>query len=262
MEYQSLERRTTTLTSISIRPRIFLLSFFFLLSVSTAFATEYTVRPSQSSQSGASVAGEEVHEIEVKPIPYWLFLLLLGFTQVTTAPETFFPRLFPVLGGYKRICRSNVLENTNRNKLYAFIKSCPGSYFSEIIKAMGLNRGTVEYHLGMMKAEDMIVFCKTNGKKRYFLNHSTYKKEEQIVISALKNDVHKKIILEIFNNQSINHKTLAEKIGVCAPTITQHIKHLKEKGIVKVDINGWYTTYSIDSNYFDSLQKYMNSITS
>ena len=262
MEYQSLEQRTTPLTWLSIRPRIFLLYFFFLLSVSTAFATEYTVRSSQSNQFGASVAGEDVHEIEVKPIPYWLFLLMLGFVQITSAPETFFTiRLFPILGGYKQICRSNVLENTNRDGLYAFIKSRPGSYFSEIIKATGLNRGTVDYHLEMMKAEDMIVFSKTNGKKRYFLNHSTYKEEEQTVIAALKNDVHRRIILEILNNQSVNHKTLSEKMGVSAPTITQHIKHLKEQGIVKADTKGRYTTYSIDSNYFDSLQKYM-SITS
>ena len=262
MEYQSLERRTTTLTSISIRPRTFLLCFFFLLSVSTAFATEYTVRPSQSSQSGASVEGEEVQEIEVKPIPYWLFLLMVGFTQVTSAPETFFPiRLFPILGGYKKICRSNVLENKSRNRLYGFIKSCPGSYFSEIIKAIGLNRGTVEYHLGMMKAEDMIVFIKTNGKKHYFLNHSTYEKEEQTVIAELKNDVHRMIILEILNNQSVNHKTLAEKMGVSAPTITEHIKHLKEQGIVKAETKGRYTTYSVDSKFFHLLQKYM-SITS
>ncbi|MBU3968252.1 MAG: winged helix-turn-helix transcriptional regulator [Euryarchaeota archaeon] len=165
------------------------------------------------------------------------------------------------MGGYKRINRSNVFENMNREKLYGFIKFSPGSYFSEIIKATGLNKGTVEHHLKMMKTEEMIAAYKTNGKLRYFLNHSTYKKEEQTVISALKNDVHRKIILEIFNNRSINHKTLAEKIGVSAPTITQHIKHLKEKGIVKTETKGWYTTYSIDSNYFDSLQKYM-SITS
>lgn len=263
MEYQSLEQRTTPLTSISIRPRNFLLCFFFLLSVSTAFATEYTTRPSQSDQSGASIAGEEVHEIEVKPIPYWLFLLMLGFTQLTTAPETFIPiRLLPILGGYKRISRSNVLENTNRDQLYGFIKSFPGSYLSEIIKKTGLNKGTVEYHLGMMKTEEMIATYKTNGKLHYFLNHSTYKEEEQTVIAALKNDVHRRIILEILNNQSINHKTLSEKMGVSGPTITQHIKHLKEKGIVKAETKGWYTIYSIDSNCFDSLHKYLNSITS
>jgi predicted transcriptional regulator len=187
----------------------------------------------------------------------------LGFTQLTTAPETFIPiRLFPILGGYKRISRSNVLENTNRDKLYGNIKYFPGSYFSEIITVTGLNKGTAEYHLRMMKTEEMITTYKTNGKLRYFLNHSTYNKEEKTVISVLKNDVHRKIILEILNNQSINHKTLAEKIGVSAPTITQHIKHLKEQGIVKVDTKGWYTIYSIDSNCLDSLKKYMNSITS
>lgn len=233
------------------------------MSISTAFATEYTIRPSQSNQFGTSIAGEEVHETEVQPIPYWLYLLLLGFTQVTTAPETFYTiRLFPILGGYKRIGRSNVLENMTRDKLYGFIKSFPGTYFNKIIKETELNKGTVEYHLGMMEAQDLIVSYKANGKIRYFLNQSSYKKEDQTVIAALKNDVYRRIILEILNNQSINHKTLSEKIGVSAPTITHHIKRLKEKGIVKAETKGWYTIYSIDSNCFDSLKKYMNSITS
>ncbi|KCZ71032.1 hypothetical protein ANME2D_03062 [Candidatus Methanoperedens nitroreducens] len=261
MEYQLLERRITHLTYINIRPGYLLLCFFFLLSVSTAFATEYTVRPSLSNQSGSSVAGEEVHEIEVKPVPYWLFLLMLGFAQVTSAPETFFTiRFLAILGGYKKICHSNVLENTNRDKLYDFIKSFPGSYFSEIIKATGLNKGTVEYHLKMMKSEEMIESSKTNGKTRYFLNHFTYNKAEQTVIAALKNDAHRRIILEILNNQGINHKTLSERIGVSGPTITQHIKYLKEKGIVKAETKGWYTTYSIDSSYCNSLHKYLNRV--
>ncbi len=43
--------------------------------------------PSLSDEFGASVAGEDVQEIEVKPIPYWMFLLMLGFAHVTPAPE-------------------------------------------------------------------------------------------------------------------------------------------------------------------------------
>ncbi|NJD53575.1 MAG: winged helix-turn-helix transcriptional regulator [Candidatus Methanoperedens sp.] len=74
----------------------------------------------------------------------------------------------------------------------------------------------------------------------------------------MKNDVHRRIILEMLNNPSINHKTLAEKIGVSGPTITQHIKYLKEQGIVKADTNGRYTIYSINSNYFDSLHKFIS----
>src|SRR5665648_209893 len=155
MGYQSMERRTTTLMSISIRQRYFLLCFVFFLSASIAFATEYTIRPSLSDQSGSSIAGEDVHEIEVKPIPYWVFLLMLGFAQMTSAPETFFTiRLLPILGGHRKICRSNVLENTKRDSLYAFIKSHPGSYFSEIIKATGLNRGTVAVSYTHLRAHE------------------------------------------------------------------------------------------------------------
>lgn len=150
----------------------------------------------------------------------------------------------------------------NREKLYGFIKSFPGSYFSEIIKETGLNKGSVEYHLKTMETKEIIESYKTNGKLRYFLNHSTYNKEERTVISALKNDTHRRIILGILGNQNINHKTLAEGIGVSSPTLTQHIKHLKEQGIVKADTNGRYTIYSINSNYFDSLQEYLNKTSS
>jgi len=256
----SLERRITRLTCISIEHRTFLLCFFFLLSISTVSATEYTIRPSLSNQSGASVAGEEVHEIEVKPIPYWMFLLMLGFTQLTSAPETFFPvRLLPILGGYKSISSSNVLENIYRKRLYDFIKSRPGCYFSEIIKATGLNRGTLEYHLRIMETKKVIVSHRTNRRRHYFPNLFAYRKEEQTVITALKNDVYRRIILEILNSnsQSITHKTLVERIGLSGSTITHHIKHLKEQGIVKVDTNSRHTTYSINSNYLDSLQKFL-----
>ncbi len=186
------------------------------------------------------------------------------FPQLTAMPlEALISiKLLPPYLGYRQIVRKTILDSSARLKLYNFIKENPGTYFREIIKRTEIKKGNVEYHLGMMKAKGMIVFSKTNGKKRYFLNNSTYKEEEQTIIAALKNDIHRRIILEILNNQSINHITLAERIGVSGSTITHHIKHLKEQGIVKAETRGWYTIYNIDSNCFDSLKKYMNSIIS
>ncbi len=262
MGYQSLEQRTITLTWPSIRSGSFLLCFFFLLLIPSAGATEYTIRPSQSDQFGAPVAGEDVQEIEVIPIPYWLFLFWLGFTQITSAPEVLSPaiRLFPVLGGFKRIGRLNTFDNLNRERLYGFIKSCPGTYFSEIIKDTGLNRGTVRYHLDVLVTQDMIESYKVKGKIRYFLNGSTYEEKDKVVIAALRNDMDRRIILEILNGRCITHGTLVEKFGVSAPTISWHIRHLKEQGIVQADREDSHITYSIDSNYLNSMQKYVKSI--
>ena len=259
-----MEQRAIASMCTTIRRRTFFLCFFFLVLASTAFgATEYTVRPFPSNQSGASIAGEDVQEIEVKPIPYWMFLLMLGFAQVTPAPEFLYPIKFvPVLGGCKRIGRSNALANLNRERLYDFIKSCPGVYFNEIIKKTGLNRGTVKYHIDVLKTQNMIESYKANGKIRYFQNNFTYEEKDKAVIAALKNDVDQKIILEILNDQCITNKTLVEKIGVSASTISWHIRRLKGQGIVEDNRQGQYTTYNINSDYLNSMQRYAEYVNS
>jgi len=264
MEYQSLERRTITLTCTSIRRRIFLLSFFFLILVSTTCgATEYTIRPSLSDQSGASVAGEDVQEIEVKPIPYWMFLLMLGFAQLTSAPEFLYPIKFvPVLGGYKRISKSNALENQKRGELYNFIESCPGAYFSEIITKTGLNKGTVKYHLEVLEAQNLIQSYKAKGKIRYFRNSFTYGEKDKAVIAALRTDMDRKIILEILNGQYNTNETLVEKMGISASTVSWHVQHLEKHKIVEVDRQGQYTTYNINSDCLNSIQRYIEHVDS
>ncbi len=258
-----MEQRAIASTWASIRRRTFLLFFFFLLLVSSAEATEYTVRPSLSDEFGASVAGEDVQEIEVIPIPYWMFLLMVGFAHVTPAPEFLYPIKFvPLLGGCKRIGRSNALANLNRERLYDFIKSCPGTCFSEVIKKTGLNRGTVRYHMEVLETENMIESYKANGKIRYFQNSFTYGEKDKAVIAALKTDMDRKIILEILNDQCITNETLVEKMGISASTISWHIKHLKEQGIVEDDRQGQYTTYNINSDYLNSIQRSIEHVDS
>jgi predicted transcriptional regulator len=203
-----------------------------------------------NEEPGVSVAGEEVHELEVKTMPYWMFLLWMISMQITPTSEILFSaRFLYVLGGYRRIHRSNVLKNTNRDRIYGFISSNPGTYPNEIIKETGLNRGVVEHHLKTLENQNMVVSLKVCGKSHYFLNESTYGEKEKVLLAALKNERHRRIILEILDCEQITHEILAGKIGVSAPTINWHIRHLKEEGIVSADMNGRYTAYSIDCGY-------------
>ena len=119
-------------------------------------------------------------------------------------------------------------------------------HYSDIANVTNINRGTLRYHLMMLDKQNRVISYKTRGKIHYFLNGSTYGEKEKIAITALKNDKHKRIISEILDSGQITHKTLAEKIGVSAPTINWHIRHLKEEGIVRADANGRHTEYSID----------------
>lgn len=238
---------------------IFLICFFFLLLASTAGATEYTVRPSLSDEFGASVAGEEVQEIEVKLIPYWMFLLMLSIAQVSSAPEILFSmKLAPLLGGYKRTSRSNILDNLNREKLYDFIRSYPGTYFNEIVKRTGLNRGTVRYHVNVLEEQHMIITHKPEGRTHYFQNGSTYDEKDKTVIAALTNDTDRQIIQEILNDRCNTNGTLAKTIGISTPAMSWHIKRLMEQGIVKGDKKGRCATYNIDPDYSNPIEEYLH----
>jgi len=246
-----VERKLIISTWPSTKVRTFLICLFFLFYVSTAVATEYTVRPSLSEEFGTSVTGEEVQELEVKTIPYWIFLLMLGITHVSSAPEI----LFPMLGGYKKIDTLNSLENPVRKRIYDFIKRCPGTYVSEIVKENKLNRGTARYHLNILETGNIIESYNTKGKIRYFQNGSTYDEKDKTIIAALKNDIDRRIILAIINGQCNTNGDLAEKLGFSKPTINWHISNLKQKGIVKDNKKGWYRTYSINPEYCKKYRK-------
>lgn len=169
-------------------------------------------------------------------------------------------KLIPLLGGYKRTARSNRPDNLNREKLYDFIRSYPGAYFNEIVKRTRLNRGTVRYHVDVLETQHIIVSHKVNGKIRYFQNGSTYDEKDKAVIAALRNNMNQQIVLEILNNGCINNGVLAERIGVSAPTMSWHIRRLMELRIVKGDKNGRCTTYSINPDYSNSIEKYRHLI--
>ena len=256
-----MESRTTHSTCISTKAaRTLLACLLFLLLISTLVAaTEYTVRPCLNEEPGVSVAGEEVRELEVKTMPYWMFLLWMISMQITPAPEILFSaRFLYVLGGYRRIYRSNVLKNTNRDRIYGFVSSNPGTYPNEIIKETGLNRGVVEHHLKTLENQNMVVSHKVCGKSHYFLNASTYGEKEKVLLAELKNERRRRIILEILNCEQITQETLAERIGVSAPTINWHIRHLKEEGIVRADTDGRHTSYCVDCGYSELLQEHAN----
>ncbi|MEA1906064.1 MAG: winged helix-turn-helix transcriptional regulator [Euryarchaeota archaeon] len=156
-------------------------------------------------------------------------------------------KIFPaILSRIKRF-----IENQNRQSIFKYISDNPCTTTAEMSRNLGINRGTLRYHLMMLKKRVRVIPYKTCGRIHYFLNESIYGEKEKAALAALKNDKHRRIILEILSSGQITHETLAERIGVSAPTINWHIRHLKEQGIVRADTDGRYTAYSIDRGYVE-----------
>lgn len=259
MESLSVEPKVTRLIfpSTKLTKKLFFFFLFFLF-ITRAGAMEYTVSPFPSDQSGASLAGEKVTELEVTTIPYWQFLLWLAAMNVLSALDMLlYPtKLIFVILGFKIKGHASVLDNPNRSSIYEYIKASPGIYFSEIVEKIGLDRGTVRYHVKTLEAQNKVEVYKDGRKMRYFQNNFTYNEEEKKVISVLQNNTNQRIISEILNGNCTTNVTLAQEIGVSKSTISWYVGNLKEIGLIKEAKKGRNIIYRINPSYETLIEEY------
>ncbi len=248
-------RDHTPSTSTSTRPggllRLCTLSILLLvLLVSVADATEYTVRPSRNvgKEPGMSVSGAKVQEID--PIPFWLFLLVSIFPQLTAAPiETLIPLKAAGYLGYKRICKENALESPQRRKILRFVKRNPGLHFREISRRVPLTRGTLDYHMKTMESVGLLKTVSGRGRIHYFVADAPYSAEEETLIIALRNESLRRIITGIYLNQGACNEEIAEDVGLSGATVREHVRYLEDLGVVIAERDGRYVRYTLAENY-------------
>jgi len=258
-------RETTPSTSISTRPsrlfRLFTLSILFLvLLVVVADAAEYTVRPSRNvgKEPGMSVSGEKAQEID--PIPFWLFLLLSVFPQLTATPiEALIPLKATGYLGYRRVHRENALESPRRLAILNFIKANPGLHFRELLRNMSVARGTLDYHIRIMVSEGLLKAVQEKGRSHYFAADSQYSTEEETFIAAMRSDSLRGIITQIYQTQGARTEELAEESGLSKATVYVHVKYLESLGIVRSERAGRSVQYSLADDYCRILLKHPNN---
>ncbi|WP_440948797.1 winged helix-turn-helix transcriptional regulator [Methanosarcina sp. T3] len=242
-------------TSVKLQKKLTIFLLFFLLTA-TAGATEYIVKPVPSDQVGASVNGEEVVLLKDFTV-YWQFLLWLAIMQILSVVDVLMPAklIFAILG-FRITGRADVFENSNRARIYEYIKTRPGAYLSEIIEKSGIGRGAARYHIKILKAHHKIEAYSDSGKTRYFQNNSTYGEEEKKVVSALQNATNQRIISEIQNGNCNTNLALAREIGVSGATISWYVKNLKETGLIDETRSGRSIIYRVNPSYETLIEKY------
>ncbi len=259
-----MELKSTRLISthiIKLQKKLIICFLFFFLLTSTAGATEYRMDSIPNDQVGVPIDGEEVIPLKVVEIPYWQFLLWLATVQVLAAIDLLYPgRLIFAVAGYRIVGPVNVLDNPSRSRVYTYIKTRPGAYISEIAEQIGLDRGTVKYHLKTLRAKRKIESYKDGGKIRYFENHFSYNEDEKKVISALQNVTNQRIVSEIMNEKCETNVALAREFGVSRATVSWYIKNLREVGLILEKKEGRRTIYRINQSYKLLVEKYVQQI--
>ncbi|MCO5382967.1 MAG: winged helix-turn-helix transcriptional regulator [Methanosarcina barkeri] len=240
------------------------MSPFFIYSflIMAAEATEYIVSPAPGDEFGVSVAGEDVQIVEDTVIPYWQFLLWLAAMHILSVIDILLcltKFIFAILG-FKIAGNANSVGTLKRKRIFSLIETNPGIGTIKIANDMGLNRGTLRYHLKTLEAENLVEAYSDRGKFRYFQNNSTYGEKEKRVISALQNEMTRKIISKILKEECNTNGDLARTTGISKGAITWYMKQLKESDLIEENQMGKSTIYSINPVYRDTIEKEVHEV--
>ena len=155
---------------------------------------------------------------------------VVGGIAVIALAYVFF-RFFLV--GAATRARDRIDKNENRNRIFDFITRNPGMTIHEISRGMGINLGTVRYHMLILGLNHRIVAGHADGKfVRYFTNSNSYSKGEQLILSLMRRDTVGKVLGLMLERPGISNVEIAKELGLQESVVSRCIKELSDKGVV------------------------------
>jgi len=152
-----------------------------------------------------------------------------------TGKYRFFRFLLPLLPLFTRIKKDESLENFERGRIYGFIENNPGTYYSEIIKNLGIGNGTLSHHLYMLEKMNMIKSRREGIRYRaFYTTNINYPEEQKFRYTNLQSE----IIKLIKENNGITEKEIISKLGEKQQTISYNIKMLQRNNIIRLEKKG------------------------
>ena len=180
------------------------------------------------------------------PISFWQLPIWVMILHVTAMPLEMLASLKALTYlGYKRISGHNVLDQGVRSKIYEYIKKNPGVHYSAIANEIGINRGTLKYHLKILQMHDKVRVLHGTGYVRYFENNMKFDEYDQKVLHHLKNDTSKRILEVLVENPDVSRKGLSDAVGVSGPSVSWYMKRLCADGIVSAIKEGRHVRYHL-----------------
>jgi predicted transcriptional regulator len=163
-------------------------------------------------------------------------------------------KLFSFLG-FRRIFRSNILNNATRSRVYSAISSQPGIRFPELCAVTGISRGALNYHIALLRISGKIHITKLRGIIRFFENNGKYSETEQKVLNCLNNGASGVIIGTLLNHPGSSRTDLEKILAVSGPTVSWHVRRLCEDGLIEVHKDGRFSRYELAGSVVDFMTR-------
>lgn len=231
------------MASWSLTARIALFVFCLLLLPSVGCAI--------SVQPTSGIHPERIF-LDPTPLYVWnvpLNTVILGLLAITV-PTTLFVLiqiLFSLSAwlqlGHKRVTDGNILDNENRNAVYTCIWKNLGTSMRNLSQMLGMNIGTLRYHVGVLYRMGKVTAEQNSGVTRYYISTGPLTDLEKKITRYLDEYPKSRILNLVLQHPGIVRKDIASKLIMSGPNVTWHMRSLTREGIVKSEKDGRNVRY-------------------
>jgi predicted transcriptional regulator len=129
--------------------------------------------------------------------------------------------------------RGRIDQNENRNRVFRHVVDNPGVTAVDLSRGLGMNIGTIRYHLFVLSINHKIVYHKEDGKYlRCFTNSGTYTPEERAVLSLLRRESLRRVLDALAESPGLTSLELSRRLGVSTTVAHRHINELMARDVI------------------------------
>ena len=150
------------------------------------------------------------------------------------------------------LMQKKALELELRQKIYLLLAKSPGLHFREIQRRTKTATGQLTYHLNYLQKANLIKTLGDGEYLRYYADIQISDKERK-VLELMRQKSIRHILLYLLEYKRCNHEQLVKSSNLSPSTISWHINKLVDRKIVKKEIAGRNSLYSI--NDFELVMK-------
>ncbi len=128
----------------------------------------------------------------------------------------------------------NLLAHANRRRIVKHLESVPGDHFRSIVRSLNLSRGTVRYHLLVLKRGNLVRSERIAGKRRFFVVARGYAPLMNEVYKRYwrQTDLRSRVWSAVLRLPDPRPSTVAATLGLSRQLAAYHLKKLAEAGRV------------------------------
>ncbi len=130
-----------------------------------------------------------------------------------------------------------LLELETRRRIYQEISRTPGIHFRALQRQLDMALGTLEYNLRELEKEGLVVSRDEGYHKAFFTGDDMDRRDRDYMLH-LRQELPRRIAMEIANDPGVQFKTLRERIGIYPSRLSSQLKRLEEAGIIESTVTG------------------------